>query len=213
MSKRFLIILAVLVIAFGGFIVLNKNKKTNTDGSVGEASVSSHTQGAGNQGVTLVEYGDFECNACGTYYPIIEQVKQKYGDNITFQFRSFPLTQIHKNAMTAHRAAEAANKQGKFWEMYNLLYSQQQTWASASNAARIMEDFALQLSLNIDQFKRDLASETVNKIINADIAAGQQLGVNSTPTFFLNGKKLEPSPERSVDAFSKVIDEAIQNRQ
>lgn len=206
MSKRFLIILAVIAVVFVGFLWFSNSKEAEAPNS-GQAT--NHTIGAGNKKVTLIEYGDFECPACGAYYPIIEQVKQKYGDDITFQYRHFPLVQIHKNAMVAHRAAEAAGRQGKFWEMYNLLYSQQQAWTASSSAARIMEDYALQLALNIDQFKKDFASESVNDAINADLKAGQALGANSTPTFVLNGKKLDPLPDRSVEAFTKVIDEAI----
>lgn len=206
MSKRFLIILAVLALFFVGFLWFSNSKEAEAPNN-GQAT--NHTTGAGNRSVTLIEYGDFECPACGAYYPIIEQVKKKYGDDITFQFRHFPLVQIHKNAMVAHRAAEAAAQQGKFWEMYNLLYSQQQSWTASSNAARLMEDYALQLALNIDQFKKDFSSESINNAINADLKAGQTLGANSTPTFILNGKKLDPTPDRSVEAFSKVIDEAI----
>lgn len=206
MSKRFLIILAVLALFFVGFLWFSNSKEAEAPNS-GQAT--NHATGAGNKKVTLIEYGDFECPACGAYYPIIEQVKEKYGDDITFQFRHFPLVQIHKNAMVAHRAAEAAGRQGKFWEMYNLLYSQQQSWTASSSAARIMEDYALQLALNMDQFKKDFASESVNDAINADLKAGQALGANSTPTFVLNGKKLDPLPDRSVEAFTKLIDEAI----
>lgn len=211
MSKRFLIILAVLAVLFGGFLWYSKTKETAKAPSTGgNSQLSNHTDGKGTKKVTLVEYGDFQCPACGAYYPIIEQVRQQYGDQITFQFRNFPLVQIHQNAMVAHRAAEAANKQGKFWEMYNLLYSQQQSWTTSPNASVLMESFAAKLELNLDQFKQDFQSSAINDTINADIKSGQALGVSSTPTFFLNGKKLDPSPDRSVEAFSKLIDEAIQ---
>lgn len=206
MSKRFLIILAVLAVAFVGFVWLSNSKEAEAPSS-GQAT--NHVTGGENASVTLIEYGDFECPACGAYYPTVEQVKEKYGDQLKFQFRHFPLVQIHKNAMVAHRAAEAAARQGKFWQMYNVLYSQQQSWTSGNNAARIMEDYAVQIGLNVDQFKKDFASESVNDSINADIKAGQALGANSTPTFVLNGKKLDPLPDRSVEAFSKLIDEAL----
>lgn len=206
MSKRFLIILAVIALAFVGFLWFSNSKETKAP-SDGQAT--NHVTGGENAKVTLVEYGDFECPACGSYYPIVEQVKEKYGDKLKFQFRHFPLVQIHKNAMVGHRAAEAAGRQGKFWQMYNILYKQQQTWTAGTNAARIMEDYALQIGLNIDQFKKDFASESVNDAINADTKAGQALGANSTPTFILNGKKLDPLPDRSVEAFSKLIDEAL----
>ncbi len=210
MSKRFLIILAVLVVLFGGFIWFSKAKKTKTSTSGNSsAQATNHVSGAGNKKVTLTEYGDFQCPACGSYYPYVEQVRQKYGDDITFQFRNFPLVQIHKNAMAAHRAAEAASNQGKFWEMYNMLYSTQQNWTESSNVSPILESYAQQLGLDMNKFRADVASEQVNGTINADINSGQSLGITATPTFFINGKKLDPTPDRSVEAFSKVIDQAI----
>lgn len=208
MSKRFLIVLAVLAILFGGFLWFSKVKETAKAPADG-GKLTNHSFGAGNKKVTLIEYGDFQCPACGAYYPIIEQVRQKYGDDLKFQFRHFPLVQIHQNAMVGHRAAEAAGKQGKFFEMYNVLYAQQQSWTVAPNPNLVVENYASQLGLNIDQFKKDYSSSSVNDAINADIKAGQAIGANSTPTLVLNGKKLEPLPDRSVEAFTKVIDEAI----
>jgi protein-disulfide isomerase len=215
MNKRFLIILAVLVIAFGGFLVFSKSKKTaNAPGTSGGSSqTTNHTEGAGNKGVTLTEYGDFQCPACGSYYPIVEEVRKKYGDDLKFEFRNFPLTQIHQNAMAAHRAAEAADKQGKFWDMYHVLYEQQQVWSASPNVSKIMEDFATQLGLDISRFKQDYQSEAVNNVINGDIKAGQAIGANSTPTFAINGKKVDPLPDRTVEAFTKLIDEAINKKQ
>ncbi len=209
MSKRFLIIMAALVVLFVGFIVFGKDKNNSASNSGdGTSEGSSYVLGAGTTGVTLVEFGDFQCPACRSYYPVMKQVKDKYGDQIKFQFRHFPLVQIHQNAMVAHRAAEAAGRQGKFWEMHDLLYERQQGWQSSSNPTVIMEDYAAELGLNIDQFKADFASASVNDTIQADIKAGQALGASSTPTFVLNGKKLDPSPT-DVAGFSKLIDEAI----
>lgn len=207
MSKRFLAILAVLVVGFVGFLIFNGQSDSN-EPSNSAISASQHTQGAGNKNVTLIEYGDFQCPSCASYFPVLQQVKEKYGDDITFQFRHFPLTQIHQNAMAAHRAAEAASKQGKFWEMHDLLYERQNLWAQSSNAAQQMEDYATELALNVDQFKTDYQSSDVNGVINADLAAGKEVEVTGTPTFVLNGQKID-SPEPTLEAFSKVIDEAL----
>jgi protein-disulfide isomerase len=213
MSKRFLIILAVLVLVFGGFLWFSKAKQNSKSTTSGSTNVSNHVQGAGTSGVTLVEYGDFQCPACDAYYPTIEQVRKQYGDQLKFQFRNFPLVQKHQNAMAAHRAAEAAAKQGKFWEMYNALYSQQKSWESSSDPTKIFEDYAMQLALNVDQFKRDYTSASVNDTINADLKEGQRLGVDATPTFFINGKKVEPTPDNTVEAFTKLIDQAATKQQ
>lgn len=211
MSKRFVIILAVLILGFVGFLTIQSKKSSKNNGNnSSNTQPSEHKIGAGKKNVTLVEYGDFQCPSCGTFFPIVEQVKEKYGDDITFQFRNFPLTQIHNNAMSAHRSAEASAKQNKFWEMYAILYSRQQSWSNSKNATQNMEDYATELGLNVEQFKTDFQSSEVNAVINADTAEGNKLGVNSTPTFFLNGKKLEEI-EPTVESFSKLIDEAITN--
>lgn len=213
MSKRFLIILAVLILGFVGFVVFQGKKNNNKNGGGSQtAQPSEHKKGAGNKGVTLVEYGDFQCPSCGGYFPILQQIEKKYGDDITFQFRHFPLTQIHQNAMAAHRAAEAASKQNKFWEMHDMLYERQQNWSSSQNISQIMEDYASELGLNVERFKTDYQGSEVNAIINADISVGNSLKVTGTPTFFINGEKIE-DPGRTVEEFSKIIDDAIAKTQ
>lgn len=210
MSKRFLLILATLVVVFIGVVVYSKNKdSSNSASNNGSADGgSNYVLGAGTDGVTIVEFADFQCPACRSYYPITKQIKEKYGDRIKFQFRHFPLVQIHQNAMVAHRAAEAAGRQDKFWQMHDILYERQQAWESSKNPTAIMEDYAAELGLNVDQFKTDFASESVNDTISADIKAGQALGANSTPTFVINGKKVDQLPT-DLAGFSKLIDEAI----
>ena len=203
--------MGVLVALFVGAIIFSNNKSTDSPTTNTTASASSHTKGKGSKGVILLEYGDFQCPACGQYYPLVKQVKEKYGDDITFQFRNFPLVQIHQNAMVASRAAEAAGLQGKFWEMHDILYERQQSWESSSNAPAIMEDYAAELGLNVDKFKTDFASSAVNDTIQADMQAGQQAGVNSTPSFYINGTKVDPLPQ-DLAGFSKLIDDAIANK-
>lgn len=215
MSKQFLAILAVIILGLFGILFLTKDK-TNapSSNSSSGSQASEHKAGAGNKGVTLIEYGDFQCPACKSFYPVVKQVKETYGDDITVQFRHFPLTQIHPNAMASSRAAEAAGNQGKFFEMHDLLYENQDSWSQSSSPTSIFESFATQLNLNLDKFKADTASAQTLAVINADQKAGQALGVNSTPTFVINGKKVEPNPT-TPEAFKKLIDEAIatQNKQ
>jgi protein-disulfide isomerase len=210
MNKQFTAIIVVVIVALiGVFSITNKkenSQKSSTNNT--QASTSSHTVGAGNKKVTLIEYGDFECPACKAYYPLVKEIKQTYGDDITFQFRNFPLNQIHPNAFLGSRAAEAAGKQGKFFEMHDLLYENQDTWSKASNPTSVLQTFAQQLGLNVDQFKNDMMSSTTSDVINADIKEGQAIKATSTPTFVLNGKKIEENP-RSVEDFKKLIDDAI----
>lgn len=211
MSKQFLAVIAIIILGLFGVFALTKNKdKANQPASsnTSQAQGSNHKTGAGKKKVTLIEYGDFQCPACKSFYPVVKQIKESYGDDITLQFRHYPLTQIHQNAMAGARAAEAAGNQGKFFEMHDLLYENQTSWSAGTNPVPTLEAYATQLGLDINKFKADMASESTNSIINADIKLGQSDGANSTPTFVINGKKVDPNPT-SVEAFKKLIDDAI----
>lgn len=208
MGKRFIVIIIILIAAFAGILWSSKKDAQAPDGTNPQAQTSSHITGNGTSGVTLVEYADFQCPGCVGVYPIVKEVVAKYQDQITFQFVHFPLVQIHPNAMAAHRAAEAAGNQGKFWEMYDLIYSGHSSWSQSSAASSIFETYATQLNLNIDQYNTDVPSSAVNDVIQADIKKGQSENIEATPTFILNGQKLAETPT-TVEEFSKLIDEAI----
>jgi protein-disulfide isomerase len=209
MDKRFLAIIGALILVFIGIAVFTGGKDENTGGNTA-AQASNHTVGAGTENVTLIEYGDFECPACASYFPVLKEVKEFYGDKITFQFRNYPLTSIHKNAYAAARAAEAASLQDKFWEMHDALYEQANwvVWTQASDALPYFEDYAKQIGLNVEQFKTDSKSGKVNDIIRADMAEGDKINISSTPTFVLNGVKIT-NPGAGVDEFKTVIDAEI----
>ncbi len=208
MSKGFWIIIAAIVVIFGGILLFKGDKaEAPTNG----AAASNHVVGENTKGVVLMEYGDFQCVFCGQYFPLVQQVKEKYKTEITFQFRNLPLSANHRNAFAAARAAEAASLQGKFWEMHDLLFQNQGAWSESSNPLSIFEQYAAQIGLNAEQFKTDFASSKVNDTINADIAEFKKTGESmGTPRFFLDGKKIEP---KSVEEFSKLIDEAIAAKQ
>jgi protein-disulfide isomerase len=204
--KKLLVILAIVGL-IGGVWWLTGDK-TNAPGEDSKKE-SANTYGTGSSGVELVEFGDFQCPTCGAFYPIVKEVKEKYKDKITFRFRHFPLQTIHPNARAAHRAGEAASKQGKFWEMHDKLYESQQSWTSSSNPASFFEELATQIGLNLDQFKNDVASSEVNSIINNDVNLGGSLNVSGTPTFFLDGKEVEFIDVNTVEKMSAVLDAAI----
>jgi protein-disulfide isomerase len=208
MSNRFFITLLVLMAVIVGAFAITKHKSNAPGSTTSSVQPTNHTEGSTKSGVVLVEYGDYQCPACGQYYPIVKQVAEKYKDQITFQFRNFPLVQLHQNAFVGARAAEAASKQGKFWEMHDMLYENQNTWGEASNPNTYFESYAQQLGLDVTKFKQDLASEDTNNLINADIQEAQKLGANATPTFVLDGKKITQNPG-SLDAFNKLIDDEI----
>lgn len=199
----YVVIAAVAVV--GAFSLLGGKKEEVA------AQPTNHTIGSGKSGVLLVEYADFQCPGCAGFFPILTEIKEKYKDYITFQFVNFPLSQIHPNAIPAHRAAHAASLQGKFWEMHDLLYQNQTSWQSSTNVIRDFESFATQIGLDIPKYKIDYASAATNSAIQADIKTGQEKKVTGTPTFFLDGKQIEENNEIStVEKFSKAIEDAIE---
>jgi len=207
MNKRLWIITCLVIALFAGIIW--------ADGSKGSPEISpdtgapvTHIIGKPDAEVRLVEYSDFQCPACGAYYPVVEQVVEKYRDQISFEYRHYPLTTIHQNAFAAARASEAAGKQDKFWEMYRLLFANQSVWESSNNAQSVFEDYAKQLQLDTSKFQADFASNETGAAINASIAEFNRRGLaKSTPTFLLNDKKIEV---RSSEDFSKLIDKELQ---
>lgn len=209
MSKQFLGVIIAVTLVLGGIFMFSgdKNQQDSSDNKAKRGTLTTHVKGQGTAGVTLLEYGDYQCPYCAQYYPTIEQVLAKYGDKIKFQFRNFPLVGTHQNAFAAARAAEAAGLQDKYWGMYGLLYQNQDLWKDSKNPLVMYTQYAKQLGMNVDKFKTDYASSQVNDLINADKAEGDKLGVQGTPTFFLNGKKVQIN--NNVVAFEKVIDTEI----
>jgi protein-disulfide isomerase len=210
MSKSFWAIIAVIVVVFGG-ILLFSSKGDDGSGGKGTSAVqpTNHVEGKGTSGVTLIEYGDYQCPYCGQFYPFVKQAVAKYGDQITFQFRNLPLIQVHQNALAGARAAEAAANQGKFWEMHDLLYENQAAWSESNNPQSYFDQYATKLGLNISQFDKDAASAHTNDVINADITAFDKTGnEKSTPAFFIDGKLVNPT-SISEEALTKLIDQAI----
>lgn len=161
--------------------------------SVDSGNIADHVEGNKESKVVLVEYGDFQCPGCGGAYPNVKTLMGEYGDRIAFVFRNFPLTSIHPNAKLAAASAEAAGLQGKFWEMHDLLYQNQSAWENLDTSKRIdgFVSFASQLGLDTNKFEEDLENPDVVKKIDFDFSLGKQNAVSSTPTFFLNGEKLD----------------------
>lgn len=209
MSKQFWAVLIVIVAVLVGVFAFTGKEDKSSSGST-KVTASKHITGEGKKGVTLLEYGDFQCPACQQYETVVEQVREKYKSDIYFQFRNFPLTSLHPNAFAAARAAEAANLQGKFWEMHDTLYqtANWQQWTGASAPTSFFNQYAGQLGLDVNKFKEDYASEKVNDIVNADLSEANKLGLTGTPSFFLNGKKLD-NVQADLGAFSKLIDAEI----
>jgi protein-disulfide isomerase len=219
MDKRFWAIIGVIALVFFG-ILFFRGEKDGTDSSSKAASgqPTNHVKGPADAKVTLLEYGDFQCPACASFEPVVKTVQEKYAETMKFQFRNLPLTQIHTNAFAAARAAEAADLQGKYWEMHDALYlsTNWSQWTQASDPKPLFWQYAEQLGLNVAKYKTDFAGSTVNSRINADIAAFNKTGQPmSTPSFFINGEPianselLDAQNQPSVEAFSRLIDQAL----
>lgn len=165
-----------------------------------------HTAGSPTAPLTLIEYSDFQCPACAAYYPIVERILSEYPDKVRFVYRHFPLPQ-HKNAKSASYAAVAAGMQGKFFEMYRALFDRQADWSDMGDTSAEFSAYAKTIGLDIAKFETDRASDTAAERVTNDYQGGVRASVNSTPTFFLNGKKLSNPP--GYDAFKKIIDDEL----
>jgi len=149
-------------------------------------SEADHRQGPDEAPVTLVEYGDYECPHCGRAYPIVKEVQKILGRRMRFVFRNFPLAETHPHAARAAAAAEAAAVQGKFWEMHDLLYEHQNALDDSHLTA-----YAKKLGLDVERVKKELEAGTHAARVRADFRSGVRSGVNGTPTFFINGRRLD----------------------
>jgi protein-disulfide isomerase len=147
-----------------------------------------HIQGPADAGVTLVEYGDYECPYCGAAYPIVKDVQARMGDKLRFAFRNFPITTSHPHAEQAAEAAEASGSQGKFWEMHDTLYENQRQLGDAD-----LHAYAERLGLDLESFDRDLAGHVHAARVREDFMSGVRSGVNGTPTFYINGTRHDDS--------------------
>lgn len=168
--------------------------------------------GSSTASVTVEEFADFQCPTCANIHTIMKNVQSAYGSRIKFVYRHFPLTQIHKNAYDASVAAEAAGRQGKFWDMQNLLFTNQQAWSSASNARTMFEEYAQKLGLEMEQFKTDMAGSETKERVNKDMERGRALGVNSTPTVYINGMSV-PYEQMTLEGLRQIIDYELQKAQ
>ena len=153
-------------------------------------SFSPHVTGNPNATVTLTEYSDFVCPACEEFYPHVENILKQYGNKIRFEYKFFPLIGVHQNAVPAATAAETAAQQGKFFAMYNELFSNASQWANSPNPMPYFDQYAQKIGLNMNQFHRQFHSSLIKDKIMKDYKAAQALGLTSTPTFFLNGQKM-----------------------
>ncbi|KKR07814.1 MAG: protein-disulfide isomerase [Parcubacteria group bacterium GW2011_GWC1_39_29] len=201
------IVLLVLVI-WGAIEAAPKNTDPMGVGKPDAISSSDWVLGNKDAKVSIIEYSDFQCPACAAYTSLLNKIIQDYGDNVVFVYRYFPLTSIHKTATISSMAAEAAGRQGKFWEMGNKLFENQSIWADSSKAQEIFTSYAQDLGLNINKFKSDLSSGEIKDKINTAYNKAQTMNLSYTPSIFINNKLIQ-NP-RSYEEFKTIIESEIE---
>lgn len=199
------IVILLILIGLGFLLYSGTKSRLEEMGTVSAVSETDWTKGATTSAMSLIEYSDFQCPACASYYPLVKQLLTAYGQEIAFAYRHFPLPQ-HENAVAAAIAAESAGKQGKFWEMHDLLFEHQTDWENLENPQLTFTTYATTLGLDLTKFATDSASAELKSKVVTSAQKADNAGISSTPTFFLNGKKIMP---RNYDDFASQIQAAL----
>jgi len=204
-AKIWIAIGVVVVGVMGAIFALGNRSNTPPSGSATQnvTRTTSHRLGSGK--VVVVEFGDYECPACEAAYPITKQILAKYGPQITFVFRNFPLAQ-HPNAPEAAEAAEAAAAQGKFWQMHDKLYDTQNDWANLPDPTNNFVTYAQDLGLDVNTFKTAVQNKAYASVISQDQTDGTNLNITGTPTFYINS---QAAADYSYNTLAGMIDSAI----
>lgn len=206
------IVIGLLILAglsYGGYRLVRWINAPQPEIAQAEIEVAGDEWIKGNPqaSVTLVEYSDFQCPACKNFSPLVRRLSDEFSDDVRVVYRQLPLISIHRNAFDAAKASEAAGRQGKFWEMHDKLFENQDKWESDSSPEDKFEEYAKELGLDLDRYKADYDSDEVKDDVNSDVSTANRLGLSSTPSFILDGRKIE-NP-RSYDDFKSLIEDEI----
>jgi protein-disulfide isomerase len=207
--KSYIWIGSVVIVLVALMFLSVRNTGPTLNFEVNKANPLDNIKGNASATVSVIEYSDFQCPACRSYYLVMRQMQVEFGEEVLFVFRNFPLSNIHANTEFAARAAEAAGKQGKFWEMHDLLFEKQDEWARVANVEPIFESYADLIGININQFTIDWQSKDVKEFVAAQKNSAEKLGLQGTPTFFVNGKQIQ-NPT-SITAFREIINTALKS--
>ena len=212
----FIIVVGVALATFGSGAMLYHAKRPQvknipeSQSAPATSDTSAHVRGNPDAPVTLEEFADFQCPPCGQFAPFTEELLREYDSRLRVVFRNFPLS-AHEHAREAALAAEAAGFQGKFWEMHDTLYREQSAWSKAPNTRELFESYAGTLGLNMDQFKKDMDSDKARERVDSDHARGNSLGINLTPTLFINNRPLEPQ-DKNPEGVRAAINAALKEK-
>jgi protein-disulfide isomerase len=171
---------------------------------------SAHIRGNPDAPVTLEEYGDFQCPPCGMFAAFLGQLEKEYDSRLRVVFRNFPL-KAHEHAREAALVAEAAGLQGHFWEMHDVLYREQEAWSKAANARELFESYAGTIGLDLDKFRKDMDGEKTKARVEADRQRGESLGIQTTPTLFINNQPVEQK-DRNPEGIRAEINAALEKK-
>lgn len=206
-GKIIVVVMLVLGVLAAWKYIFAPTVSINANSALLDVTAKDWVEGKSDAPVTMVEYTDFQCPACGVYYPIVKQLLEEPESKFKLVVRYYPLVQIHQNALVAARAAEAAGRQGKFWEMHDLLFSNQKEWSEAADPNKsIFPAYAGRIGIDVEQFRKDVADPSIDDKINQDRESGNTLKLQGTPTFFLNGEQMK-NPT-SIDDFRTLIEAA-----
>lgn len=189
------------------FLLFAVNKTTPSRLEMPKILANDITRGKKDAQVSFVEYSDFQCPACGTYFPIVEKLYAEYKDKVLFVYRFFPLTTIHPFALSASKASYAAHLQGKFWEMHDMLFTKQSEWTKSQDPDLEFDLYAKTLNLDMTKFKKDKNAKETETFITNQIQAGINAGINATPTFFINGESV--SNPNGYEGLKKLLEEEL----
>jgi len=189
-QRVFLWLTALTLIVIAGAVIYSVTRQ-GSGGAVTSVRADDYVRGDAGAQAVLIEYSDFQCPACGAFYLVVKDLEAQLGTSTAVVYRHFPLSQ-HQNAEAAAQAAEAAGLQGKFWEMHDQLFETQTDWSDLSSSAAhdYFVKLAEKLDLETERFSNDMKSPDIASRISRDQREGTAVGVNATPTFYLNGKKL-----------------------
>jgi len=171
----------------------------------------THVRGPAQAPVTLEEFGDFQCPPCGMISGPLLEIEKDYGLKLRVIFRNFPFPN-HQHGLEAAYAAEAAGLQGRYWEMHDLLYKEQANWSNAPDVKQLFVSYAKILGLEMDRFETDMAGPTAKARVTADQERGKSLGVNATPSIFINNQGLPPK-SLNPTALRAAIEEALKEKE
>jgi protein-disulfide isomerase len=213
----FVIIIVVLIISavsalwFYRWITAPDPVGASSNATANTITADAHVRGEATAPVTLEEFGDFQCPPCGALYPELKKIEAEYGPRLRVVFRQSPIISLHKHALNAAHAAEAAGLQGRFWEMHDMLYENQAKWDKAEDVRPIFSDYARALNLDVQRFNTDMDGTEVSKRILNDQNRAASLHVKGTPTLFINGRQVQPT-EVTPEGLRAAINAALREK-